>query len=177
MKKDILFFILIAVLAVALIGGVKIESVEDFYATHPDAVTEDSQTVFLSIDCSTVIGNENLKEELNSEEYIGKDGKLAERVELVLLENDTAFSLLQRYTRYVGMALDYQTTVPRGFYIRGINHLYEYDCGNLSGWFFSVNGEFLSVGCGDCALVAGDSVLFVYSCNMGVDIGAGVVGT
>ena len=65
------------------------------------------------------------------------------------------------------------TSVPvtGGAYIRGINNLYEYDCGSVSGWMYKVNGDFPNVGCSDYKLSEGDSIEFLYSCDLGADIG------
>ena len=62
----------------------------------------------------------------------------------------------------------------RGGYIAGIGDLYENDCGSMSGWLYAVNGHAPNVGCNSYALNNGDSVLFIYTCNMGKDVGYGI---
>lgn len=62
----------------------------------------------------------------------------------------------------------------RGGYIAGIGNLYEKDCGSMSGWLYAVNGHAPNVGCGSYSLNNGDSVLFIYTCNMGKDVGYGI---
>ena len=54
MKKDLLVLAFAVLLAVVLFRGVKIQSVEDYYLTHADDITEDSETVTLSINCDTI---------------------------------------------------------------------------------------------------------------------------
>lgn len=61
-----------------------------------------------------------------------------------------------------------------GGYVAGIGNLYEKDCGSMSGWLYAVNGHAPNVGCGSYALNNGDSVRFIYTCNMGKDIGYGI---
>ncbi len=61
-----------------------------------------------------------------------------------------------------------------GDYVSGIGNLYEKDCGSMSGWLYAVNGHAPNVGCGSYALNNGDSVLFIYTCNMGKDVGYGI---
>ena len=55
-------------------------------------------------------------------------------------------------------------------YIAGINYLYEFDFGELSGWTYRVNGEVPSVGCDKYELKDGDKVEWIYTCELGKDI-------
>ena len=48
MKKDLLVLAFAVLLAVILLKGTKIQSVEDYYMTHADDITEDSEIVTLS---------------------------------------------------------------------------------------------------------------------------------
>ena len=50
-------------------------------------------------------------------------------------------------------------------YIKGIANLYEFDCGELSGWFYKVNGEKPNFGCSQYKLKDDDKVEWVYTCN------------
>ena len=56
-------------------------------------------------------------------------------------------------------------------FIRGINHLYDRACGELSGWMYKVNGEFPGKGCGAYKLENGDVIEWVYTCDLGKDVG------
>ena len=58
-----------------------------------------------------------------------------------------------------------------GGYVTGINYLYEFDYGDLSGWIFSVNGEKSSLGSDEYILSDGDEIEWEYTCEMGNDIG------
>ena len=55
-------------------------------------------------------------------------------------------------------------------YIAGINNLYEFDYGELSGWIYSVNGVQADVGCGQYLLSDGDKIKWEYTCNLGEDL-------
>lgn len=58
------------------------------------------------------------------------------------------------------------------YYIEGINHLYEFDCGNESGWMYKVNGWFPNYGCSSYTLQGGDTIVWCYTCNgLGADVG------
>ena len=56
-------------------------------------------------------------------------------------------------------------------YIEGIANLYEFSCGQLSGWEYCVNDVFPSVGCNSYDLHDGDTIKFLYTCDLGADIG------
>ena len=56
-------------------------------------------------------------------------------------------------------------------YVQGINHLYEFSCGELSGWMYMVNGEFPNYGCSKYELKDGDEIVWCYTCDLGRDVG------
>ena len=58
-------------------------------------------------------------------------------------------------------------------YIEGIHNLYEFDCGDLSGWMYKVNGWFPNYGCSRYQLKQGDVIEWVYTCDLGKDVGGG----
>ena len=50
--------------------------------------------------------------------------------------------------------------------------MYEFDAGELSGWMYRVNGVFPNKGCSAYTLSDGDVVEWLYTCDLGKDIGA-----
>jgi len=56
-------------------------------------------------------------------------------------------------------------------YIRGIHYLYEFSCGPLSGWMYRVDGEFPNYGCSRYVLRDGQTIEWVYTCDLGRDVG------
>ena len=88
-------------------------------------------------------------------------------------DGESAFDLLLRETRAAGIHLDFvKTPAYNTVYVRGIGNLYEFDCGNLSGWEYSVNGWYPNYGCSKAYLNDGDVVCWKYTCDLGKDIGA-----
>lgn len=58
-------------------------------------------------------------------------------------------------------------------YVEGIGNLYEFDCGNMSGWMYKVNDWFPNYGCSRYELKNGDTVEWQYTCyGYGADLGA-----
>lgn len=64
-----------------------------------------------------------------------------------------------------------KTPVFNSAYIEGIANIYELDCGELSGWMYSVNGSFPNYGCSKYTLTNNDKIEWVYTCNLGIDVG------
>ena len=64
-----------------------------------------------------------------------------------------------------------ETPLYGSTYIEGIGNLYEFDCGALSGWMYRVNGTFPNYGCSSYILSDGDVVEWVYTCDLGKDVG------
>ena len=56
-------------------------------------------------------------------------------------------------------------------YIEGINNLYEFNCGSGSGWMYRVNGVFPNYGCSQYQVEDGDTIEWLYTCDLGVDLG------
>ena len=55
MKKNIVMIGIMLVLALVLIRGTKIQSVDEYYLTHMEDIQEDSETVTISIKCDTCL--------------------------------------------------------------------------------------------------------------------------
>ena len=173
MKKDLLIITTIILIITMLCTCTNIQSVDEYYLSHLDEITEDSETVFLTIDCSTILDNwDKLDKKLQSEKYIPKDGKILPKTEFVLREGDTVFDILDRVIRHnrIHMEAIYSNSYGSN-YIQGINQIYEKSCGPLSGWMFMVNGEYPNYGCSKYILKDGDDIQWLYTCDLGADIG------
>ncbi|MDF2567172.1 MAG: hypothetical protein K0R90_628 [Oscillospiraceae bacterium] len=175
MKKDFLAIGLIVLIIAVLINGTHIQSVDEYYLTHIDDITTETDTVFVSIRCDTILENyEDLSSELQSKEFVPTDGVILAKTEYVLRPGDTVFDILDRSVRYNKIHMEYQGANANSFgsiYIKGINHLYEFSCGPLSGWTYKVNGVFPNYGCSKYTLKDGDVIEWVYTCDLGRDVG------
>ncbi|NOU83443.1 DUF4430 domain-containing protein [Paenibacillus sp. LMG 31459] len=86
-------------------------------------------------------------------------------------KNETALELLGRITRQHKIQMEYQGSKTFA-YVEGIDNLYEYDHGAESGWMYKVNGEFPSKASGSWVMKPGDTVEWLYTLDLGKDIGA-----
>jgi hypothetical protein len=105
-------------------------------------------------------------------ELVPDNGVILHQEDVPFEEGESVFDVLLRVTREEKIHLEFvDTPLYHSAYVEGIGNLYEFDCGELSGWSFMVNGEFPSVGCSLCKLKNGDTVEWVYTCDMGRDVG------
>lgn len=131
--------------------------------------------VTISIDVKTLLSNMNQLKE-NKRPYVPSDGWLLYPVKVEMQEGDTVFSILERITRRNRIALEYQGASSNAFntvYIQGIGQLYEFDCGNLSGWMYFVNGNYVNVGASAYKVNEGDVITWRYTCDSGKDVSNG----
>lgn len=102
------------------------------------------------------------------EQWAGEMAKKAIPVEA----GETAYSLLEKS----GAVLDVDKNTQYGVYIRGINGLSEFDRGKDSGWLYRVNGVFPGHSCAYEKIKKGDYVEWLYTRNLGKDVGGYVMG-
>lgn len=134
-----------------------------------------SLTCTIQIRCDTILDNmDNL--ESGKDAYVPSSGTILSATTVSFTEGETVFDVLKRVCNQYGIQLEYSyTPVYESYYIEGINYLYEFDCGNESGWMYKVNGWFPNYGCSDYTLEQGDNIVWCYTCNgLGADVGGGV---
>ena len=107
---------------------------------------------------------------------IPDDGWILKPVTVEFQNGESAFDLLKRVCRERKIHLEFSRTPGvDSAYIEGIANLYEFDCGSLSGWLYTVNGRFFNYSCSAYEMKAGDVLAFQYTCKNGKDIGAEAV--
>lgn len=126
-----------------------------------------SDSVTIVISCASILENrDQLKK--GKESFVPSDGVILPASEIKITEGDTAFDILKKVCADHSIQLEYTYSAGFGtYYVEGIHQLYEKDCGGKSGWLYRVNGEFPSVGCSSYELHDGDTVEFLYTCDMG----------
>ncbi len=138
------------------------------------AVTDAPLTCTISISCATIL--EHL-DELDPEkvELVAEDGWILAPVTVEFTAGQNVFDVLLATVKANAIHMEYQNTpMYETAYIEGIGNLYEFDCGALSGWMYKVNGWFPNYGCSRYAVQAGDVIEWVYTCDLGSDVGGGV---
>lgn len=172
-KKDLLILAGIGFMIVAVYFLANPQTTEKHYEERNK--TEVIGTVTVFIDCSVVFDHwDELDQALKSGEYLPEDGVILKTTEYPIEEGDTAFDVLLDAVTQNKIHLDYQggdANMYDTVYIKGIQYLYEFSCGRLSGWTYAVNGEFPDVGCSSYLVSDGDAVEWLYTCDLGRDVG------
>lgn len=155
-------------------------------AKEPSKKTEQQhpkkRVVTIAIQAKTLVNHWDLLDaSLQSEDYVPKNGVILKATQYELLsEKDTVWDILQRATREHKIQLEYQganENMYNSVYIEGINHLYEFSAGPLSGWMYSVNGVYPNIGCSQYILQDGDTIVWNYTVDLGRDLGQSVNGS
>ena len=134
---------------------------------------EKKKYVTIEIHCDTILDNmENLTG--GKEVYVPGSGTILSTSKIEFEEGETVFDVLKKACNRAGIQLEYRyTPIYESYYIEGINHLYEFDCGDESGWMYKVNGWFPNYGCSSYVLEEDDVIVWCYTCNgLGADVGA-----
>lgn len=134
-------------------------------------ISDVEHTCTLSVRCDTILDNIDW---LDSEkvELVPEDGVIYATKTVTFYEGESVFNVLQRETKKAKVHMEFSNTpIYNSVYIEGINNLYEFDCGELSGWMYKVNAWFPNYGCSRYKLLEGDVIEWVYTCNLGVDVG------
>lgn len=136
-------------------------------------IGDEEWTCTLSVSCATILDNMDLCDP-EKWELVPEDGWILKPMTVTFAENESVFNVLQRTLKEQGIHMEFEyTPAYHTAYIEGINNLYEFDVGELSGWMYSVNGWFPIYGCSRYRLQDGDVVEWKYTCDLGNDIGGG----
>lgn len=124
----------------------------------------------LSVECKTILDNmESFNE--NKKEVLPDNGVIFEPLKVTFFQGESAFDVLKREMIEHKIHLEFSITpIYNSVYIEGINNIYEFDCGELSGWMYKVNGETPNISCSEYKLKKDDVIEFIYTCNLGKDI-------
>ena len=127
----------------------------------------------ISISCASVLDHMDWLEPAKTA-LIPENGWVLGSTDMVFTEGESVFDVLLRVCTEKKIHMEFEETpMYQSAYIEGIYNLYEFDCGELSGWMYSVNGWFPNYGCSRYALSDGDVIRWVYTCELGDDVGGG----
>lgn len=130
--------------------------------------TKEQYTCTISVDCKTILANMDSLDD-NLKNHVPKDGVIVEAKKVTFEDGDTVFDILEKTLKEENILMEASFT-GKSAYIEGINNFYEFSCGELSGWMYSVNGEFPNVSCSDYKLKNNDIIEWRYTCNLGEDL-------
>ena len=115
----------------------------------------------ITIDCSNAISSKNLPEE--KLDLLPEDGYILKDHSAYFSEGENAFELLIRELRKEKIHFEFSgASNLESQYIEGISNLYQFDCGEFSGWCYYINAEMPSVGLNQYILHDNDVLSLVY---------------
>ena len=151
--------------------------------SEPQDTTVDETTKYtctISISCGTILANWDAWDEWDADTAAAKkplvpsDGVILPSTTVTFSEGESVYDVLQRVCRENGIHMEASwTPMYNSAYVEGINNLYEFDVSQGSGWMYRVNGWFPNYGCSRYALQNGDVVEWLYTCDLGNDVGGG----
>lgn len=140
-------------------------------APSTEALSEIAPTCTLSVNCSTILDNLDALSD-GKKTLIPSDGNILYLTQVPFTEGESAYEVLNRVAQNHKMQMEVSfTLVYNSVYLEGISNIYEFDWGELSGWMYRVNSVFPSGSCSEYKVQDGDLIEFLYSCDLGRDVG------
>ena len=143
-------------------------------APQPEpAAVEDKKThsCTITVRCDTILDNLKYLDPAKAG-LIPASGVILPEQTVEYNEGESVFDVTLRAMQSNKIHFEFsKTPAYNSVYIEGINNIYEFDCGELSGWMYRVNGVFHNYGCSLCTVADGDRIEWLYSCDMGADLG------
>ncbi len=134
------------------------------------AISDVAHTCTISISCANILDHMDWLDSAKID-LVPADGWILPPLEVTFYEGESVFNVLQRTCKQQGIHLEFMNTpMYNSAYIEGINNLYEFDCGELSGWMYKVNDWAPNYGCSRYQLQAGDVICWEYTCDLGRDV-------
>lgn len=133
-------------------------------------------SVTLSVSAASILDH---MDQFNEDklEVLPENGIIYPAQTVTFYEGESVFDVLLREMKNNGIHMEFvMTPIYNSNYVEGINNLYEFDCGELSGWMYKVNDWFPNYGSSRYELQDGDVVEWVYTCDLGRDIGGDMAG-
>ena len=120
--------------------------------------------VTIEIRCDELSNNMSKLENESIRGYIPSSGVILSKTKYYYSSGDTVFDALENICQKKGIQMEHKYTPAWGTeYVEGINHLYEFDAGNASGWLVKANGEKLKRGASAVKLHNKDRIFWYYT--------------
>jgi len=150
MKRTVILLIVLIITLVSCgTGGKTIESEAQYSCTF-------------SVNCTELLGSDKLAKEKRA--LVPEDGIIIAPISVSFTKGESLFEVTKRVLKEKKIHLEFAEVTALGTaYIEGINNIYEFDAGELSGWVFTVNGEEVNVGSSSVKLNDGDTVVWSYT--------------
>ncbi|MBE6607456.1 MAG: DUF4430 domain-containing protein [Ruminococcaceae bacterium] len=155
--KKLISALLIAVILSAAVYFTDIKSADDYYSDSGETKENIIGSVTVKISCEKIAG---------LAEHIPSDGIILDTTAFDIEDGDSVYSILVEASKKYKIQFENNGSDSMA-YISGINYIYEFDFGDLSGWTYTVNGKTPSVGASEYKLSDGDVIEWNYTLTLG----------
>ncbi len=164
-KKNALCIVLGAGVLFCAAWFLNIQTPAQYFSENTGETKPSGAYVTVEIRCDNAVG-------VIDSAYVPADGTILKKTDEALSDGDTVYSVLSRVAKRKRIPLDCKGSEAAGYYIKGINYLYEFDGGEFSGWVYMVNGVQGEAAASAYTLSDGDTVVWVYTVDLGRDVTA-----
>ncbi|MEG0093702.1 MAG: DUF4430 domain-containing protein [Erysipelotrichaceae bacterium] len=134
----------------------------------PNVTPSIKQFATISIDVKTILNNRD-KLKPGVAEFVPDNGIILAPLQVEITGSETVLDILKKVTNDYRIKLVFQGSGASS-YIQEISNIREFDCGQLSGWMYTVNGSYVNMASGAKIPTNGDVIRWVYTCDNGRDI-------
>jgi len=159
--NNLIIVVSAAIVAIIIVLLTDFQTTDEYYNNVGADKNNVVGTVTLTIRCDSISDK--------SAEHIPDDGVILDVTEFEIQDGDTVYDILLEATGTKKIHLETSGSAD-SVYVEGINNIYEFDFGDLSGWGYYVNGNAPSVSCGEYKLSADDKIQWLYTCDLGKDL-------
>ena len=131
--------------------------------TDAAATNKDTKTCTITIKCNTILNNMDKLDSAKTK-YVPRNGVILSTSTIEFREGETVFDVSKRTCKAAGIPFVYKKS-SMGYYVQGINNLFEFDCGSQSGWLYSVNGSMPNHASSAHSVKNGDKIVWHYTCE------------
>lgn len=136
-----------------------------------DSTQRNQNTCTMSINVASILNNMD-KLTPGKEAFVPANGWILYPTQVAFTPGESAHEVVTRVCQAYGIHMESSFTPGyNSAYLEGINQLYEFDCGELSGWMHNINGWFPNYGISQYTVKNGDAINILYTCDLGKDIG------
>lgn len=118
----------------------------------------------VSITCGNLVGNSSVSSSVRSR--VPSNGVIMGSTRVRFSSGESALTVSRRAAGSSGVSI----SAEGNGYVNGIAGIYEKDAGSKSGWMYKVNGSVPSSASSGYTVSSGDSISWVYTCDLGNDI-------
>lgn len=158
-KNNFILFFVIALILILICILLDIKTKDEYYSNVETSKSNLIGEVTMAIKCDALL-------DITDSSHVPDGGIILKETNFSISKGDSVYDVLIEAARRYSIIIENDGTEDMA-YIAGINNIYEFDFGDLSGWTFCVNGKQSTVGCSQYFLSDGDVIEWKYTLTLG----------